>query len=83
MSADQPAADKFVSFFQGFIEENRYNIPLIFNCDETGPFKLMPQKKNPLASSSEKCADSRKTQKKERVLSMHVLMHLVASKCHY
>ena len=65
LSADQPAADSFISTFQEFIEENHYTLNQVFNCDETGLyFKLMPQKS--LASSFEKSADGRKTQK-ERV----------------
>ena len=65
LSADKPAADNFISTFQEFIEENHYTLNQVFNCDETGLyFKLMPLKS--LASSFEKSADGRKTQK-ERV----------------
>lgn len=35
LSADMPAADDFVTFFQKFIEENNYTLNQIFNCDET------------------------------------------------
>ena len=66
LSADKPAADNFIVTFQEFIEENHYTLHQVFNCDETGLyyFKLMPDKT--LASSFEKSADGRKTQK-ERV----------------
>ena len=44
------------------MEDNHYTLNQIFNCDETGLYyKLMPQKT--LASSFEKSADGRKTQK--------------------
>ena len=65
LSADKPAADNFIVTFQEFIEENHYTLHQVFNCDETGLyFKLMPDKT--LASSFEKSAVGRKTQK-ERV----------------
>ncbi len=65
LSADRPAAEAFVVSFQDFIETEHYTLHQVFNCDESGLyFKLMPEKT--LASSFEKSADGRKTQK-ERV----------------
>ena len=65
LSSDLPAANDFVSSFQKFIEEEKYTLNQIFNCDETGLYyKLLPEKT--LASSFEKSADGRKKQK-ERV----------------
>ncbi len=65
LSADKPAADNFILTFREFVETNGYTLNQIFNCDETGLYyKLLPKKT--LASSFEKCADGRKSQK-ERV----------------
>ena len=62
LSANKPAAEEFCGTFQEFVEDNHYTLNQIFNCDETGLYyKLMPQKT--LASSFEKSADGRKTQK--------------------
>ena len=65
LSADKPAADRFIPEFQAFVKDGGYSLDQVFNCDETGLYyKLLPQKS--LAAHFEKTADGRKTQK-ERV----------------
>ena len=73
LSADQPAADNFISTFQEFIEENHYTLNQVFNCDKTGLYlKLMPQKS--LSSSFEKSAGGRKMQKEHVTIKLPLLL---------
>ena len=67
MSADQPAA---ISIFQEFIEENYYTLNQVFNCDKTGLYV----KQKSLASSFEKSADGRKTQKEHVTIKLPLLL---------
>ena len=65
MSADQPAADRFIPEFKQVINDGGYELEQVFNCDESGLYyKLLPTKT--LAAYCEKSAAGRKTQK-ERV----------------
>ncbi len=65
LSADKPASEEFITSFRTYVEDHKYTLNQIFNCDETGLYyKLLPQKT--LASHFEKSADGRKRQK-ERV----------------
>lgn len=62
LSADVPAADKFIPDFQQVISEGGYSHEQVFNCDESGLYyKLLPSKT--MAAHFEKSAAGRKTQK--------------------
>jgi len=65
LSADQPAADRFIPEFKQVINNGGYKLEQVFNCDESGLcYKLLPTKT--LAARFKKSAAGRKTQK-ERV----------------
>jgi len=65
LSADQPAADRFIPEFKQVINDGGYMLEQVFNCDGSGLYyKLLPTKT--LAAHFEKSAVGRKTQK-ERV----------------
>ena len=45
LSADQPAADKFIPEFKQVIDDGGYKLEQVFNCDESGHYyKLLPMK---------------------------------------
>ena len=68
LSADQPAATKFILDFNGFVKDCGYSLAQICNCDETGLYyKLLPQRF--LVAHFEKSADGRKTQKERVTIS--------------
>ena len=69
LSADNSAADEFVSSFAKWVTAEKLCPDRIFNCDETGlNFRLLPEKT--LAASFEKSADGRKKSKDRVTLNL-------------
>ena len=73
LSADQPAADLFISEFRALFNSGSYNLDQIFNSDETGLYyRLLPQKT--LAAHFEARAETKGRSKRNELQLTHVPM---------